>query len=328
MRERWPRFRPEIELDRASLTHLVRRALPGAVVNGQAAVGGGRANTNIRVDLLGAPSRVLLRVYQRDPAQAAKEAWWDMRLRAAGVPTAAFLGLVEADERTGLTCAVLEWIAGERLDLVVPGGRDKELGAAAGEVLARVHGIAPGPAGFLSPDTRPATAITFTPEAMAAYIGARIVEGPGAARLGPALTGRLMAFVTGPGARLATWPGPGGLVHGDCNASNFVMRDGRVAALLDWEFAFSGAPVFDLGNLLRPPIGGCGGFVAGLGEGYRAAGGDLPANWRALAWLADLYAWADFLGRAVIAPEVIEDARRMVAETLDYFAVVARDDGS
>jgi aminoglycoside phosphotransferase (APT) family kinase protein len=291
----------------------------GARVIRQVAVSGGRANTNLHLSLDVAPWNVLLRVYQRDPGQAAKEFRLDQILRDAGVPTARFLAPIALDEPTGLTYAVLDWIDGERLDLSVPGSHDLAAGQAVGEALARVHRIDIGPAGFLSPDSRPLSAITSGGEAMARYIHACIVEGPGAARLGPELTRRLVMFVAEQGDRLADWACGPGLVHGDCNPSNFIMRDGGVAALLDWEFAFSGAAIFDFGNLLRPPIGLSAEFAEGLAAGYRAGGQILPRHWFALARLADLYAWADFLGRAVVAREVVADARQMVAETLDYF---------
>lgn len=36
------------------------------------------------------------------------------------------------------------------------------------------------------------------------------------------------------------------LVHGDPNYGNYVFRDGRIVAVLDWEMAFLGAPELDL----------------------------------------------------------------------------------
>src|SRR5258708_35836836 len=32
---------------------------------------------------------------------------------------------------------------------------------------------------------------------------------------------------------------------------NALVRDGQIAAVLDWEFAFAGAPLNDIGNFLR-----------------------------------------------------------------------------
>jgi aminoglycoside phosphotransferase (APT) family kinase protein len=316
MRERWPRFRPEISLTHEAVAHLVRLALPGIDVVDYRSVGGGLANTNLKVDLAQAPWAVLLRLYQRDPRQAAKEARLESILRAHGVPTARFYGMIEADVTTGLTCAIMEWVSGKRLDMCGPGDEEAALGAAVGRVLAMVHHIDVGPAGFLSPDRRPFEAVTLGRDSLLAYLHRCLIDGPGQARLGATQSRALMAYVQRYGDQLDAWGGATGLVHGDCNASNFIVRDGRVVALLDWEFAFSGAPAFDFGNLLRPPLGDRPGFVDAVGEGYRAACGVLPEAWRWLAKLADLYAWADFLGRPVIAAPLVADACRMVAETI------------
>src|SRR5262249_20290991 len=80
------------------------------------------------------------------------------------------------------------------------------------------------------------------------------------------------------------------LAHGDFNGPNLIVRneDGRwrVAAVIDWEVAVSSTPLMDLGNFLRH------GDVPGFIEGYRAAGGGLPADWRRLAQLVDVAALA------------------------------------
>jgi fructokinase len=42
------------------------------------------------------------------------------------------------------------------------------------------------------------------------------------------------------------------LVHGDYNFENLLVNgEGEISAVLDWEFAFSHSPYFDLGNFLR-----------------------------------------------------------------------------
>ncbi len=40
------------------------------------------------------------------------------------------------------------------------------------------------------------------------------------------------------------------VVHGDCKISNMMFIDGRISAVLDWEFAYNGEPLSDLGYLL------------------------------------------------------------------------------
>jgi aminoglycoside phosphotransferase (APT) family kinase protein len=91
------------------------------------------------------------------------------------------------------------------------------------------------------------------------------------------------------------------LVHSDYNPKNLlaVPSGGRwsISAVLDWEFAFSGSPLTDVGNMLRfrdahPP-----GFDGAFVRGYREAGGVLPPRWREISEALDLYALADLLTR-------------------------------
>ena len=89
-----------------------------------------------------------------------------------------------------------------------------------------------------------------------------------------------------------------------------------MAAVLDWEFAFAGSPFFDLGNLLRPPLGSRPGFADAVAAGYRTAGGDLPPEWRRMAALADLFSWAEFLTRPTVSDAVVNTARQRITETM------------
>ena len=51
-------------------------------------------------------------------------------------------------------------------------------------------------------------------------------------------------------------PVPVRLVHGDYRAGNFLVEDGRITGILDWELATMGDPRFDLGYFVLPYIAG------------------------------------------------------------------------
>ncbi len=87
----------------------------------------------------------------------------------------------------------------------------------------------------------------------------------------------------------------------------------RCRAVLDWEFAFSGNPAFDFGNLLRANFGPA--FEQCLAAAYREAGGQLPDDWRRISLMADLYSWLDFLNRPSAGPALIADAERIMRDT-------------
>ncbi|UQS26688.1 phosphotransferase [Amycolatopsis thermalba] len=83
------------------------------------------------------------------------------------------------------------------------------------------------------------------------------------------------------------------LVHSDFNPKNLIAArtgDGWRVTVLDWEFAHSGSPLTDLGNVLRF---GDSPFTEGVLAGY----GPRPQGWREAARALDLFALADFLTR-------------------------------
>jgi aminoglycoside phosphotransferase (APT) family kinase protein len=112
------------------------------------------------------------------------------------------------------------------------------------------------------------------------------------------------------------------LVHGDFNSPNIFVRhergSWRVAAILDWEFAFAGSILCDIGNMLRyerptqpryEPH-----FSRGLlDEGWRA-----PDDWFLRARLADLPALCELLSRDDVPETVVSELRELIASTCAY----------
>ncbi|MGC2660865.1 MAG: hypothetical protein WA324_23160, partial [Bryobacteraceae bacterium] len=65
--------------------------------------------------------------------------------------------------------------------------------------------------------------------------------------------------------------------------------------VLDWEFAFSGSSVIDIGNLLRFENESPAVENIWFADAYRAAGGHLDKAWREQALFADLLSQCAFL---------------------------------
>lgn len=318
MREGWQRETPAVALDRPAIERLIRSAFPTARLRSFRPAYGGLANTNIKVQLWHGPKAVLLRLYQRDPAAAAREAALNALVLRHGVPAPRFLHTAATNEVTGGPYTIMEWIEGFRLLFTIPLLRRNEVLAVAremGETLAAIHAIGFGQTGFLDDELRVIELVDLGREGLLAYLRLCMVDGIGGARLGPALTRRLLDFAAREGGRLEAWLGRPCLTHADFNPDNIMVRHGSAApriAVLDWEFAFSGSPAFDFGHLLRPPLGRRSAFLRELTTAYQAAGGHLPPDWQTIARIADLYNWAGFLARPGASPALITDARRMV----------------
>jgi fructokinase len=188
-----------------------------------------------------------------------------------------------------------EFVPGELVSDALAGGVDPGgLGAAVGAALAAIGTVGFSAAGFFDgPDLVP----------VAGSMSGRLVDFVDG-RLGASepLRHRLLAHARAVQPVLDALPDVSRLVHSDFNPKNLLARrrsDGWVVtAVLDWEFAFSGNPLVDVGNLLRfqadyPPA-----FI----DGFLAGRGELPAGWRAAAEALDLFALTDLLGRGPGSP--------------------------
>ena len=97
------------------------------------------------------------------------------------------------------------------------------------------------------------------------------------------------------------------------------QRDGklRVAAVLDWEFAFSGPPLLDIGGMLRhseslPPD-----FEPDFIRGFSENGGQLPPEWKKTVRLLDLINLCQFLSMPDKSDWRVAVGRDCVRSTLE-----------
>lgn len=323
MREDWVRSRPVIDLDPLEVEALIAPLFPGCRVIEMTRIEGGLTNSNFRLRLANRRTALLLRFYQRSGDLAHKE----MRLcrmieRQVHVPN--YLHYAPENPVTGHAFALIDWIEGNSLQDLRPSLDAKaflELGLAIGQMLAAVHAFAYRHFGFLDAELNPMGTMDLGGDALVSYLHKCFVEGLGGARLGEALTKDLLALAKREGHAVEMWQAKACLVHGDMNLSNIIVRQDAsgtwdVAGLIDWEYAFAGAPAFDFGNLLRPPLDHAETFASALEKGYRAGGGDMPADWQRIARITDLFAYADVLHRPETSADVIEDAKADIARII------------
>ncbi len=325
MREDWPRSRPVLVLDATLVEGLIEPLFPGCRIIEMAPVAGGLTNTNLRLRLADRPAPILLRFYQRSGDLAHKEmALCRMVEKQVRVPS--YLHFAPENPVTGHAFAVLDWVEGMTLDAALPrldSGTLTGLADAIGRTLAAIHEFTYEHFGFFNADLNVPLPIDLSRAGLVAYLHQCLVEGLGGARLGAELTAAVLAFAAREGHRVEEWQRKACLVHGDFNPSNILIRqtaDGsawKLAAIIDWEFAFAAAPAFDFGILLRPPLGGAVAFVAALEQGYRAGGGDMPADWQRIARITDLFSFADILHHPETSGAVVEDAKRVITRLIE-----------
>lgn len=242
------------------------------------------------------------------------------------VPVAGVLGTDAAGAVSGRPSLVTTHLPGDPASDVLDGGAAGDgyaLGRALAETLARVGDLRFERGGLLDARLEPTGEAFFrdTPAEMLGLLGGMLGPG-GAAReaLGAVLAERWLRRIAEAAPALAVVDGARRLVHGDYNPKNLLVERAaggwRVSGVLDWEFAFSGSPLADVGNLLRlvgayPPR-----FGEGVRDGLAAAGMPLPDDWRLVARLLDTVALADLLARAEPGGPIHGQVRALVVGRL------------
>ncbi len=106
------------------------------------------------------------------------------------------------------------------------------------------------------------------------------------------------------------------LCHADFKPWNVKWDlDADGPMVFDWEFAWAGPALFDIGMMLR--WGTSSEFEQGLACGYEEAGGTLSENWRRLADLFDLFNMVGFLDSENERPRCHKDVLARIDKTLN-----------
>ena len=284
-------------------------------------LGGGLVNLNLRVRLGDPDEDIVLRVHLRsdEPAAAAKEAAV-LRSLPPGVPAPRVLHAGIVAERPQ---AIHSFIQGSPLLLLLRGTRARDpaqpalarAGRHIGRALAALHAEPRANLGFLDGTLAVPDPMGALDEVWRGFLKTALFAGRAGGRLPPEERDALWQFAQAQAPRLQVLVGHNALLHGDCKPTNvFVREDGHLTGLLDWEFAFSGPPLLDLGQMLRWPVPRV--YERALRESYVSAGAHLPEDWRALARMLDLLNLVGFLDREEERPVVTRDCRRLIGETL------------
>jgi aminoglycoside phosphotransferase (APT) family kinase protein len=213
-----------------------------------------------------------------------------------------------ASDQPGLL--VTSYLPGERGDLVLAGLADPDaatLGARLGGLLADLAGMPTLRAGpFLDAD------LTIGDFGWADGLPGFVADHAGALGWERDLRGRLESVAEQAQLRLDQ-VGRTCLVHSDANPKNLLVdpQTLTVTGVLDWEYAHSGCPVSDLGNMLRfdrKPA-----FADAVLAAYCERRGTDPGETLELARAADLWALVDLAARRGQNPVADRAHERLVA---------------
>jgi Ser/Thr protein kinase RdoA (MazF antagonist) len=327
MEEGWEQERPpRLELSLRDLQALVEPAFPGAMLVEHALLATGLANTNVRFRLQGRERAYVLRLHTRDPKAAARELElmsYLARDSRQAIPLAPLVFSDPVPQRGEHPYSIWGFVEGALLqDLfkTLPAAQLVEIAGACGRVAAGFATHSFPKCGELGAELvvteEYGAPSVFVPE----MVRRGLFGGVAGERLGAPLRDALWGAVERTAPLLGEIDGRYTLVHADYKRSNLLLRQSaaawQVAAVLDWEFAFAGPPLIDVGLFLRAGDALPAGFRAAFAAGYRDAGGELPSEWLRLSRLLDLVSQITFLDDPRDRPRVIAETTRVVEETV------------
>jgi len=249
-----------------------------------------------------------------------------MRLVRADVPVPEII-YAELEGRQGTPPFVLmEYVEGLQLRELKRRRDPEALAQAArsiGEVLARISSYRFDQPGTLGPGPTPHTReIKSTPQIIEDCLASPTFQ----ANVPIAVAEKICTITRRWADRLASLDRECSLVHGDFNNRNTLVREvnGRwqVAAILDWEFAFSGSPIWDVASILRYERPARAPMEPYFSQAYLSAGMILPDEWRTLARVADLARSCQTLSSDSVPADVIAEVLELVRATVEDRAPV------
>ena len=330
MEEGWERP-PRLDIEPEELQRLIAPAFPGRRIEAWAPISTGLANTNLRFRVSDDAGSYVLRIHTRDRAAARRERGLMHHLGTGATHRVPVAPLVYSDpgEREGrYAYSIWRFVEGELLQELFKSLQPQELVDIAGEcgnTLAAI-GAARGfdACGELGANLEVVSEYGPPSRFVPDVIHRGLYAGRAGERLGEALRDELWAAVERSLHLLGAVDGRYVLVHGDYKRSNILMRrrggSWRVAAVLDWEFAFAGPPIVDVGLFLRAGGALPGGFAAAFASGFRGAGGELPPDWLPTSRLVDLVSQVIFLDDARDQPRRYAETVSVVKETVRILA--------
>jgi aminoglycoside phosphotransferase (APT) family kinase protein len=220
---------------------------------------------------------------------------------------------------------VVEYVIGTLLSDVLAGGGTAlgELGAEVGRVVAGIGAATFDRRGFFVDDGLAVRAEGPWSQQLPEFAEACMATTP-EARLEAATRRAWVDLCTAHAPALTSIDDHSRLVHADINPKNILVtrtrNAWRVAAVLDWEFSYSGCAYGDAANMARfgtdYPARFLDGFRTAFAD-HQPAGAVLAEDWGYLGRVLDMFALSDLVTRALghpVADQAAALLRRWVAE--------------
>jgi aminoglycoside phosphotransferase (APT) family kinase protein len=309
----------------ADIACALRRALPSHALRSCSVMTGGLINPVYRVELEGFDDPLVLRFYARDTAACQKEV--DLhRLVAGSVPVPEIL-YAETRELEGVAPHVLmRWVKGLTFRQLKARHSQPEIAQAArsiGETLARIASFEFPAPGRIDAGLHIGAPLLESNHGAAVFVERCLRSPQTERRLDAVLLSDVREFIWRWTPAMDTLAEERHLVHSDFGGANLLLDcppggdiRWRVSGVLDWEFAFSGPSLVDVGHMLRDERRDRAVVEPWFSEGFLSGGGALPPNWRELAHAFDLMALCEMLTRPELPESVVTELVELIAATV------------
>ena len=292
----WEKTSARKSLPEGLVARMVHHAYPEKKLVNYALLAGGCANLNIKIQLADDELPLILRVYLRDrDACSVEQKLGDLLSRDVPVPLTLYSGEVD-----GYRFAFTQFMTGIPLRDLLLGDQPYDLHSImsdVGKVLSSIAGHTFPHAGGFDKDLN----VTMSFQDLYGFAEQCLSDQAVIAALSPSMILSMRHFLK-EYQHLLPDTYENRLVHGDFDPANILVscREGtwKVSAVLDWEFTFVGASLWDVANMFRyahqmPSV-----FTSAFLEGFVSTGMLLPKDWFITTRLLNLCSLLDCLKRA------------------------------
>jgi aminoglycoside phosphotransferase (APT) family kinase protein len=282
---------------------------------------GGLNNSNIKITL-SSNENFVLRIYYKSNKSMMIEREIAKHLEGR-VPVARILYFDSSCSLFQFPFLLMKWVRGEQLsEMMYRGNANKIRSAAgaAGATLAEIHKMKFPASGFFDDELNISEHIEINAVSFMDFMNEIYRNGYVTKHLGENVCRKVLKFAQ-EHAYLLDRPGEQRcLVHSDFNPLNILVEENggsiRISAILDWEYAFSGSPLMDIGNMLRYEHVTTTDLFMPFILSYQENGGDLPDNWLQKAKLLDLIALFDLVDKEECGEVRVTDIKRLILTTM------------
>jgi len=312
---------PDLTFELAS--RLLAHIWPGRRVLAIEILSGGLVNANFKIHLDSPNDTLVLRFYMRGPATCQKEIdIYQLVHRTVPVPEVLHAEPNGIDDiGPFVLLRYVEGIPFRELRRTRDADAISDAAFDIGKTLAAIGKYQFAEPGWFGADLKIGGKFMEGPDSGPRFCDACAASPNFLRRAGKELASRVHDFAWIWSSRLGWLDDEHSLVHSDFGSRNVLVRraEGKwgVAGIIDWEFAFSGSPLFDVGNFLRyeqvqRPL-----VEPHFSRGFIEGGGTLREEWRGLARVIDLTALCERLTRDELPDDVERELLDLVRATIE-----------